>query len=183
MSAELFGLAIPGLFLIEDFVDERAQRSLITEIEKTSLAPFRFQRWTGRRETASFGLHYDFAASALNEAEAFPPWLDELARRVEAAYALPCRSIVHALLTRYPVGAAIGWHRDRAIFDDVFGISLGTEAVLRLRMRKPAGFSRYSLHLRPGSRYRLSDEARQQWEHSIAPLTQLRWSITLRTLV
>lgn len=182
MKVDLFGPAIPGLFLIEDFVDECAQRRLITGIEEASLAPFRFQQWTGRRETASYGLHYDFTASALSEAKAFPPWLDGLARQVEAAFELPCRSIVHALLTRYPVGAAIGWHRDRAIFDDVFGISLGTEAVFRLRMRKPGGFSRYSLHLRPGSLYRLSGEARQHWEHSIAPLTQLRWSITLRTL-
>lgn len=100
---------------------------------------------------------------------------------VEAKSELPGRSIVHALLTRYPVGA-IGWHRDRAIFGEVFGISLGTEAFLRLRRRHPAGFSRYSLPLRPGSLYRLSGEARNQWEHSIAPLQQLRWSITLRTL-
>lgn len=183
MSNDLFGLSIPGLFLIEEFFDECAQKSLIAQIEETPLAPFRFQQWTGRRETASYGLHYDFAASTLSEAKAFPPWLDGLARQVEAAFELPCRSIVHALLTRYPVGAAIGWHRDRAIFGDVFGISLGTEAVFRLRMRQLGGFSRYSLKLRPGSLYRLSGEARQNWEHSIAPLTQLRWSITLRTLL
>ncbi|OUC54568.1 hypothetical protein CA262_06605 [Sphingobium sp. GW456-12-10-14-TSB1] len=182
MNDDFFGPAIPGLFLIEDLVDEAAQLSLITEIEETSLAPFRFQQWTGRRETASYGLHYDFTASTLSEAEAFPPWLDKLARMVEAKCELPGRSIVHALLTRYPVGAAIGWHRDRAIFGEVFGISLGTEAFLRLRRRQPAGFSRYSLPLRPGSLYRLSGEARTQWEHSIAPLQQLRWSITLRTL-
>lgn len=182
MNDDLFGPAIPGLFVIEDFVDDSAQTSLIAEIEKTSLAPFRFQQWTGRRETASYGLHYDFTAYTLSEAEAFPPWLDKLARQVEAAFELSCRSIVHALLTRYPVGAAIGWHRDRPIFGDVFGISLGTEAMLRLRRRKPAGFSRYSLPLRPGSLYRLSGEARQHWEHSIAPLTQVRWSITLRTV-
>ncbi|KHS42732.1 alpha-ketoglutarate-dependent dioxygenase AlkB [Novosphingobium subterraneum] len=182
MNDDFFGPAIPGLFLIEDLVDEAAQLSLITEIEETSLAPFRFQQWTGMRETASYGLHYDFTASTLSEAEAFRPWLDKLARMVEAKCELPGRSIVHALLTRYPVGAAIGWHRDRAIFGEVFGISLGTEAVLRLRRRQPAGFSRYSLPLRPGSLYRLSGEARNQWEHSIAPLQQLRRSITLRTL-
>lgn len=182
MSDHLFGPAIPGLFLIEDLVDEAAQIRLITDIEETSLPPFRFQQWTGRRETASYGLHYDFTASTLSEAEAFPPWLDQLARRVEAVCELPCRSMVHALLTRYPVGAGIGWHRDRAIFGEVLGISLGTEAILRLRRRQPAGFSRYSLRLRPGSLYRLSGEARQLWEHSIVPLTQLRWSITLRTL-
>lgn len=168
--------------LITNFVDAPAQASLVAEIEETPLAPFRFQQWTGRRETISYGLHYDFTASSLQETEPFPQWLNQLARRVERECVLPAQSIVHALLTRYPVGAAIGWHRDRAIFGDVFGISLGAEAVLRLRRRKPAGFSRYFLPLRPGSLYRLSGEARQLWEHSIVPLQQLRWSITLRTI-
>ena len=56
------------------------------------------------------------------------------------------------------------------------------EAVLRFRQREETGFRRFSLTLPPRSAYVLSGEVRHQWEHSIAPAGQLRFSITFRTL-
>ena len=84
------------------------------------------------------------------------------------------------MLARYDPGAGIGWHRDRDVFDEVVGISLGTPATLRFRRRTGAGFKRASLHLAPRSAYLLSGEARHDWEHSIAPGEELRFSITFR---
>lgn len=182
MAGSLFDTNIQGFSLIEGFVDDRSQASLIHEIEQCDLAPFRFQQWTGKRETASFGMHYDFTSSALQGAEGFPSWLDLVARRVEQVSLLANGEITHALLTRYSVGAGIGWHRDRRVFGDVFGISLGAEAILRFRLRTDSGFKRHSQFLPPGSLYRLQGEARNVWEHSIAPQQDFRWSITLRTM-
>ena len=54
--------------------------------------------------------------------------------------------------------------------------------VVRLRRRTPAGFERRKLALPPRSLYRLSDEVRWVWDHSIAPMEEARWSITFRTL-
>jgi alkylated DNA repair dioxygenase AlkB len=53
---------------------------------------------------------------------------------------------------------------------------------MRLRRRTESGFERRNLALPPRSLYRLSGEVRWDWEHSIAPLEQTRWSVTLRTL-
>jgi alkylated DNA repair dioxygenase AlkB len=53
---------------------------------------------------------------------------------------------------------------------------------LRFRRRTPAGFKRASLEVVPRSAYFLSGEARHDWEHSISPGDQLRFSITFRTL-
>ena len=89
----------------------------------------------------------------------------------------------HALLTRYDPGAGIGWHRDRAQFDQVVGISLGAPAVMRFRQRTPTGFHRQRLELAPRSAYLLSGEVRREWEHSIAEQDALRCSITFRSLV
>ncbi len=86
------------------------------------------------------------------------------------------------LVARYDGGAAIGWHRDRPQFDRVVGVSLGSAAVLRFRRRTGSGFERASLPVAPRSAYLLSAEAREQWEHSIAPGESLRFSITFRTL-
>jgi alkylated DNA repair dioxygenase AlkB len=46
----------------------------------------------------------------------------------------------------------------------------------------PTGFRRANLEVAPGSAYLLSGEARHEWEHSIAPGDQLRFSITFRSL-
>ena len=52
----------------------------------------------------------------------------------------------------------------------------------RKSRRRPDGFDRFALDVAPRSAYLLSGEARHDWEHSIAPGDQLRFSITLRTL-
>jgi alkylated DNA repair dioxygenase AlkB len=96
--------------------------------------------------------------------------------------ALPPEQFVHALVTRYDPGAPIGWHRDRPHFGTVAGVSLGSETTLRFRKREGAAFRRAGLVLPPRSAYVLADEARTEWEHSIAPARQLRYSITFRTL-
>jgi hypothetical protein len=90
--------------------------------------------------------------------------------------------LVQLLLIRYGPGAGIGWHRDRPIFEHVPGLSLGAPATLRLRRRRTGGFDRAALPLAPRSAYHLTGEARHQWEHSIAPMEETRWSITFRSL-
>src|SRR3954453_12521465 len=102
--------------------------------------------------------------------------------KVAAFAGLKAEDFVHVLLARYDPGAGIGWHRDRDVFDQVVGVSLGSPAVLRFRQRTPSGFRRTSLQVEPRSAYLLSGEARCDWEHSIAPGDQLRFSITFRTL-
>ncbi len=44
------------------------------------------------------------------------------------------------------------------------------------------GTRRSGAPLAPGSAYLLSGEVRRDWEHSITPMTALRYSITFRTL-
>jgi alkylated DNA repair dioxygenase AlkB len=111
-----------------------------------------------------------------------PRWLLSLRQRLALWAGLDPASFVQALVIRYDPGAGIGWHRDRPVFDEVHGLSLGTPAVLRLRRRTDAGFERFALPLPPGSLYSLRGTAREAWEHSIAPIGELRWSITFRTL-
>ena len=89
---------------------------------------------------------------------------------------------MQVLLARYDPGAGIGWHRDRDVFEQVVGFSLNTPATLRFRQRTASGFRRANLDVAPRSAYLLSGEARHEWEHSIAPGDQLRFSITFRAL-
>lgn len=89
----------------------------------------------------------------------------------------------HVLVTEYSAGAGIGWHRDKAVFDEVVGVSLLAQCVLRLRRK--AGerkWERANVTAEPRSAYLLSGPARSDWEHSIPPLDSLRYSITFRNL-
>jgi DNA oxidative demethylase len=173
---------VPGFSLAEDALSETEEAILIANIDKAGLAPFRFQGWEGKRLTTSFGWRYDFDAARFEETEPIPDWLLPL-RETAATFAnLAPADFVHALLIRYDPGAGIGWHRDRPVFEQVVGISLGNRATLRLRRRSERGFERASAELPPRSIYHLSGEVRHEWEHSIAAIEVPRWSITFRSL-
>lgn len=89
-------------------------------------------------------------------------------------------------MSRYPAGAGIGWHRDRALFGPVvLGASLAASCRLRLREAAPppAGRRRgITVTLLLRSVYVLGGPARADWEHAIPPVEVERWSVTLRTV-
>jgi alkylated DNA repair dioxygenase AlkB len=170
---------IAGLTYCPEFISAREERALIDRLDSLDLSPFRFQGWLGNRKTKSFGWRYDFEDASFTRTEAVPDWLAPLRDR---AAKLAGEDISHALVARYDPGAGIGWHKDRDVFEHVVGISLHTPAVLRFRQRTASGFHRFSLEVEPRSAYRLSGEARWQWEHRIVPGDELRFSITFRTL-
>jgi alkylated DNA repair dioxygenase AlkB len=86
------------------------------------------------------------------------------------------------LVTEYGPGAAIGWHRDKGVFDEVVGISLVSPCNFRFRRKSGSAWERYSLTVEPRSMYLLSGAARTEWEHSIPGVDALRYSITFRSL-
>ena len=173
---------IDGLEYRDDFIESGEEAEFMQRLGSLELAPFRFHGWLGNRKTQSFGWRYDFDDASFRPADPLPEWLLSLrAKAAEFAGAEP-GDFVHVLLARYDPGAGIGWHRDRSVFDTVVGVSLASPAKLRFRRRKPGGFDRASLEVQPRSAYLLTGEVRHDWEHSIAPGEQLRFSITFRTL-
>lgn len=184
MRSDLFeDPPVPGLTLASDVVDPTEAAALVRLIDGSGLSPFRFQGWSGRRLTASFGLSFDFERGRLGHAEPMPEELLPLRARMAAMAGIGAEELVQALLIRYDPGAGIGWHRDRPQFGRVAGLSLGAPATLRLRRRRPGGgFDRSSVHLEPRGAYVLDGEVRSDWEHSIAPMEAPRWSVTFRSL-
>jgi DNA oxidative demethylase len=86
------------------------------------------------------------------------------------------------LITRYPPGAAIGWHRDAPMFREVIGVSLASAC--RMRFQRGKGEERVTadIELEPRSAYVLAGPVRSHWQHSIPATKDLRYSITFRTL-
>lgn len=173
---------IPGLSVRHDVISGTEETALIARISSIDLSPFRFQQWTGKRLTRSFGWSYDFENGRFARADPIPGWFLPIRQRAAHAFGLDADDLVQALLIRYDPGAGIGWHRDRPVFGTVIGLSLGAPATMRFRRRVGTRFERGATALERRSFYHLSGEIRHDWEHSIAAIDETRWSVTFRTL-
>lgn len=183
--ADLFGNIappIPGLRVKLDAISGPQEKDLIDRIEQIDLPHFQFQGWSSKRRTRSFGWLYDFRDASFGPTEPIPQFLLPL-KRIAAEFAgVQVDDVVQTSLIKYEPGAGIGWHVDRPELDAVIGVSLGAEASMRFRRRSGARFERTSVCLPPRSIYVLDGEVRYDFEHSIAPISETRWSITFRGL-
>lgn len=157
-------------------------RPLVDRFADLPFEAFDFRGFKGLRRVASYGWRYDFAAARVERIRPLPAFLLPL-RDLAAHFAeLDPKVLEHALVTEYTPGAPIGWHRDRPEFGKVIGLSFVSPGILRFRRPKGASWTRFGLSLQPCSAYLLDGEARDVWEHSIAPAPTLRYSVTFRTL-
>jgi alkylated DNA repair dioxygenase AlkB len=95
---------------------------------------------------------------------------------------LPPDAFVQVLVNAYRPGAGIGWHRDKPHFEEVVGVSLLAPCTLRFRKKAAERWDRMAVPVEPRSAYLMTGPSRHLWEHSIPPLDQPRYSITMRTL-
>jgi alkylated DNA repair protein (DNA oxidative demethylase) len=180
VQSALFGTP-HGLLTRTDFVTPEEAAGLLSRVATLPFRPFEYQGWLGKRETVSFGWRYDFNQARVEPAPPIPDFLLPLRERAAAFAGLAPAAFEQALVIRYGIGAGLGWHRDRPQFDRVFGLSLQSDTVLRFRRRTARGFERFALDAPARSAYLLSGEIRHEWEHSLVPVTEPRFSITFRS--
>lgn len=181
---DLFGAApsLPEGFRYQpDIIPPDEERALLERIRELPFKEFEFHGFVGNRRVVSYGWRYDFSERKVQPADDIPPWLLSL-RKVAAGFSgIAPEQLQQALVTEYDVGAAIGWHRDKAVFGDVLGISLLSSARFRFRRKAGAVWERASLIVEPRSIYLLRGPSRDEWEHSIPGVDALRYSITFRS--
>ena len=185
-QADLFAApkrAPEGFRYRADVLSAEEEEALVRELAALPFKPYDFHGYLANRRVASFGYRYDYGRRAVVEAAPFPAFLEPLRRRVAAIFGRPAEALRQVLINEYRPGAGIGWHRDKAQFDEVVGVSLLAPCSLRFRRKSGERWERASLNVEPRSAYLLSGPARTIWEHSIPALDCLRYSITLRTLV
>jgi len=163
-----------------DVVPPEEEATLLQQVRELPFKEFEFQGFIGKRRTVSFGWRYDFNERALQKADDILPFLYSLRDRAGAFAGLPASQFQQVLVTEYGPGASIGWHRDKAVFGDVIGISLLSSCRFRFRRKAGTSWERVSLMAEPRSVYLLSGPSRTEWEHSIPAVETLRYSITFR---
>jgi len=171
-----------GLHYQEAFITLDEQAGLLTHIQDLPFREFEFLGYTGKRRVVSFGWKYDYSSRHIRKAPDIPDFLLPLRARAASFANLEPGDFQQALVTEYTPGAGIGWHRDKAVFGQVVGVSLLATCVLRFRRKVGEKWERANITAEPCSGYLLRGEARSEWEHSIPGVEALRYSITFRNV-
>jgi alkylated DNA repair dioxygenase AlkB len=171
-----------GFRYAPELIDAADERRLVAAFAELPFREFEFHGFLAKRRVVSFGFRYDHNGGGLKEAELMPQFLLPLRERAAAFAGLGSDQLQHGLVTEYRPGTSIGWHRDRPNFGDVIGISLLSPCTFRMRKKRGAGWERAALRLDPRSIYLMRGPSRDDWEHSIPAVEELRYSITFRAL-
>ena len=172
-----------GLLYQLDFLTIDQERELLAEIETYSFQEVRMRGQVARRTVIHFGWDYDYEGWKIHPTTPPSPRLRALADRSAELAGVPAEALEQFLVARYPPGATIGWHRDAPMFGTpVIGISLASSCRMKFRRKEGEGYALAEQTLEPRSIYILAGAARTQWQHSIPPTKQLRYSISMRTL-
>lgn len=163
-----------------DFLSPDEERDLLEHVRALPFKDFQFHGFVGKRRVVSFGWKYDFNERQLQKADDMPPFLLPLRRRAAEFAGFPPDAFQHVLVTEYGEGAGIGWHKDKAVFEEVVGVSLVSPCTFRFRRKNGDKWERVSITAEPRSAYLLKGPSRTEWEHSIPEMDRLRYSITFR---
>ena len=172
-----------GLRYIPDLITVDEEEAAMAAIEAEPLHPMEMHGVSSKRLVEHYGFNYDYAGWTVEKGKQIPPFLTSLRETAASAAEVSPASLEEALITKYPQGAGIGWHRDAPMFGSpVIGISLASACEFRFRRKTGDVYELFKIMLEPRSCYIMGGEARGVWQHSIDQTPALRYSITFRTV-
>ena len=171
-----------GLLYREDFITPDEEAGLLETFERLDFRSVEMRGQTARRTVRHYGLDYEYESGELVATDPLPDEMAWLRDRCAALMERAPEDLVQVLISRYPAGAGIGWHRDAPMFGSrIAGVSLLSPCRMRFQRTVGGVRSTAAVELAPRSAYLLSGKARWSWQHSIPPTRALRYSITFRT--
>ena len=173
-----------GLVYRPAVLDEGEEEALLAILDTLETHELHMRGQTALRTVRHYGYEYDYEGWRLRPTEPLPESLSWVRERAAAVAGVDPEAFEQTMVTRYPPGSTIGWHRDAPLFGPtVAGVSTGAPGVMRFQRRQGAERHVYEMELAPGSAYVLSGASRSAWRHSIPPAPDLRYSLTFRTLI
>jgi alkylated DNA repair protein (DNA oxidative demethylase) len=172
-----------GLVYRPEFVTADEERALLDVLEPMDFGAVVMHGQAAKRTVRHFGLGYDYSSGSLAATDPLPAELEWLRERCAALIERDPADLVQILVSRYPAGAGIGWHRDAPMFGSkIAGVSLLAPCRMRFQRTVKGEREVAAIELAPRSAYVLSGKARWSWQHQIPATKALRYSITFRTL-
>jgi DNA oxidative demethylase len=171
-----------GFRYYEDLLSPAQEAALLDGVRALAFGEVRMRGQVARRRTIHFGWSYGYETWRVEPGPPMPEFLLGLRGRAAALAAVEPEALAEVLVTHYPPGAGIGWHRDAPAFGVVVGVSLLGACRFRFQQGRDTARRTRALMLAPRSAYGLDGAARWQWQHAITPGREERYSVTFRTL-
>jgi alkylated DNA repair dioxygenase AlkB len=172
----------PGLEYRPDLITPEEEAAALEAIEGLEFHQIEMRGQVAKRKVTQFGLRYEFGTWELEETAPLPGEFEGLRAKAAQIARVAPEDLEQTLVSRYPEGAGIGWHRDAPAFGKVVGISLLSACRMRFQRGKGPERETFDLELEPRSGYLLAGTVRWAWQHSIPGAKSLRYSLTFRTL-
>lgn len=137
-----------------------------------------------KRTVIHYGWSYGYDSWQIQQAPPVPDFLEPARQKIADWLGIEAAAWEEVLVSRYPPGATIGWHRDAPMFgENVVGLSLLAPCVMKFRRWRAKDRDVRKHVLEPRSAYIIGGEARSKWQHHIPAVRELRYSISFRTVI
>ena len=115
-----------GLVYHPNFITAEEERTVLAVIRDLEFREVRMHGQVARRTVRHFGYDYDYESwGSISPANALPVELLWLRDRCAQLAGLEPEELAQTLISQYPQGAPIGWHRDAPMFGaKIIGVSL-----------------------------------------------------------
>src|SRR5690606_9929964 len=127
-----------GLRYQPDFLTHEEEATLVKTINTLPLEEMKYKNYTARRRIVSYGGQYDFSQQVLQRSDELPADFLPLRAKVAAWMGVDPQNFKQVLIAEYRPGTPLGWHRDVPDFEEIVGVSLQADAVLRFRPYPPS---------------------------------------------
>jgi alkylated DNA repair dioxygenase AlkB len=153
-------MEIPGLVLIDNFLTEKEEATLLQRINSSQW------NFSLKRRTQHYGYTYDYKSRGLaKKTTPIPDWCDFLAQRLlEKGYG----PFDQCIINEYTPGQGIAAHIDSTTAFDATVVSVSLGADIYMEFTGPSGSSKKEIQLKCRSAICLTGDARYKWKHSIA---------------
>src|SRR5215212_3479333 len=108
-----------GLVYREEFVSADEERAVLDVLEGLDYREVVMHGRAAKRTVRHFGLDYEYQSRDTVPGDPLPSELEFLRERAAGLAEREPHELVQVLISRYPAGAGIGWHRDAPMFGRV----------------------------------------------------------------
>lgn len=172
-----------GLFYIPNFITAEQHDEILAQIENLPFSAYVMGAYEAKRTVVQYGgQEYRVSYGGNQSIDELPRFIEPIREKAASLLRLEAQALEQILVARYE-NAGIGWHRDAPQFGPtVIGLSIGGQNTMRFRRLQPDIEELFRIDLAPRSLYVMSGAARSDWQHSMPPSKELRFSITFRTI-